>query len=258
MSDAGTVRAHFLTLALRSLRTRIIALIGFVIALLLVAAALRAVALHEGHVEPDALFRLGGYPLVSFMLLLGWVLGRFPLIAILVLLSGFFSQDRAAGHARLYAARPVSLTWIYGARFIMLAGIAFLLSAIVMPVFDLLLLGRWAGAGTLVLITAYIIVFGGLTAFLSLWTRADAWVALLLAILAIGWHTLRSADLLDTAPAAAREAITLALPPHAALFALEGAFGQLAPIPWDAFALAAGYGIMLLGITALVLERREI
>jgi hypothetical protein len=258
MIDATLVRGHFLTLALRSLGNRIAALLLFASALLLVAAALRLVAFHDGHVESEALFRIGGYPLVSAMLLLGWVLGRFPLVATLVLMAGIFSHDRAQGYTRLYAARPVSLISVYGTRFLLLAALAFVLSALVMPAFDLLLLGRWAGGGTLVLTLAYIVVFGGLTAFLSLWTRADAWIALLLAILAIGWHTLRSADLLTSAPPAAREAVTLMLPPHGALFALESAFAGMAPIPWDAFLYAASYGIVLLAITALLLGRKEI
>ena len=45
----------------------------------------------------------------GLILLIGWLVGRFPMIAALVLMQGAFSSDRAAGYARLYAVRPRSL-----------------------------------------------------------------------------------------------------------------------------------------------------
>src|SRR5207302_3939537 len=134
----------------------------------------------------------------------GWMLGRFPLIATLVLMSGIISDDRAAGYTRLYASRPTTLLHVYGARFVALAAVAFVISAVLMPGFDLLMLGTWAGPATLVLIIAYVFVYGGLTLLLSVWTRGDAWIALLIACIALVWDALRRADLLSGAPPGTR------------------------------------------------------
>lgn len=245
-------------LALRSLRRRLALLLAFAGVFMLAAVTVRAVAAHEGHVEPDALFQLGGYPLVSAILLLGWTLGRFPVIAILVLAAGVFSADLHSGQVRLLAARPASLARIYGARLLTHAALAFLLSAILMPAFDVLLLGQWAGPGTLVLIAAYVIAYGGLVAFLSVLTRADAWIALALALLSIVWATLLSSGFMTGAPALARDVITFLLPPQGAFFRLEGAFAGLEPIPWAAFAYAAGYGLLFLALSGVLIARREI
>jgi hypothetical protein len=245
-------------LAVRSLRRRLGLLLAFSLVFMLAALTVRLVAAHDGHVEPDALFQLGGYPLVSAILLLGWTIGRFPVIAVLVLAAGVFSADLASGQARLLAVRPASLARIYGVRLLAQVALAFLLSALLMPAFDLLLLGRWAGPATLVLIAAYVIAYGGLVAFLSVLTRADAWVALALALLSILWATLRSSGFLTGAPALARELITFVLPPQGAFFQLESAFSGVAPIPWGAFAFAAGYGFLFLALSALLIARREL
>lgn len=245
-------------LELRARRRRLIGLAAF--AGVFLAAGLTArllVADGHGHVDADQLFLVGGYPLVSALLLLGWLLGRFPLIATIVLLAGVVSDDRTTGHARLYAVRPASLPAIYGARVLILGATAFALCAVLLPAFDLLLLGTWAGPATLVLILANVVAFGGLVAFLSVHTRADGWLALFLAIAAIVWNALRSADRLSM-PIGARDFITILLPPQASILRLEGAFGTLEPIPWDAFWVVSGYGLILLVLGALLLRRREI
>src|SRR5690606_2236630 len=114
-----------------ALRRRLIGLLAFSLLFLAVAAGTRLLApRHEGHLEVEQLFQIGGYPLVSGLLLLGWVLGRFPLIASLVLLAGIFSHDRNTGYARIYTVRPVSRLAIYGSRFAVLTFIAFGLSAL--------------------------------------------------------------------------------------------------------------------------------
>src|SRR6185436_1858694 len=79
---------------------RIGALIGFAILCVLAALAARLTVGEQGHVEVGELFLVGGYPLVSALLLIGWMLGRFPVIATLVLLAGVFSADRTDGYAR--------------------------------------------------------------------------------------------------------------------------------------------------------------
>lgn len=245
-------------LELRARRGRLLALAAFAAVFLAAGAAARLlVADGSGHVDADQLFIIGGYPLVSALLLLGWLLGRFPLIATLVLLAGIVSHDRSNGYARIYAVRPTSPLAIYGVRFFVLAAAAFALCAVLLPTFDLLLLGTWAGPATLVLILANIIAFGGLVTFLSVCTRADSWIALFLALAAIVWNALRAADRLAI-PIGARDFISFLLPPQSAMLRLEGAFGTLQPIPWDAFWLVVGYGAVLLAAAAIVLRQREL
>jgi hypothetical protein len=245
-------------LSVRALRGRI-ALLGLFAGIFLAAAlGARLVAGHGEHVEPDALFQLGGFPLVSAVLLLGWVVGRFPVIAVLVLASGVASSDLTSGHTRFVATRPVPLTRVYGARLAALAGLAFVISALLLPAFDVILLGRWAGPATLVMIAAYVIAYGGLVAFLSVLTRHDAWIALALGLAALVWSTVRRAGGLGSVPVVVRDVVTFALPPQEAFFALESAFAEVAPIPWPAFAYAVGYGLIFLVLGGVLLERREI
>ncbi|MBI4544495.1 MAG: hypothetical protein HY703_04810 [Gemmatimonadetes bacterium] len=245
-------------LTLRAAQRRILALLAFAALFLAAGAAARLlVGAEHGGVEIDRLFLVGGYPLVSALLLLGWLLGHFPLIATLVLVAGLVSGERADGHARLFYVRPVSPLRLYATRLAVLGLQAFLICALLLPGFDLLLLGEWAGPATLVLIAAYILVYGSLTALLSVWTRGDAWIALLLAILALVWDALRRAQALAI-PAGVQDFISFVLPPQAALFRLEGAFARVQPIPWDAFAYAAGYALVMLGFAALSFAHREV
>ncbi len=245
-------------LTLRARRKRIVVLLAFAALFLAAGTTARLLVSDEGgHVNADRLFLLGGYPAVSALLLLGWILGRFPLIATLVLMAGLVSHDRAEGYARVYAVRPASPLRVYGARFAVLAGVAFAISAVLMPTFDLLMLGTWAGPATLVLILGYVLAFGGLVALLSVWTRADAWIALLLALAALVWDGLRSAGALAVPPGV-RDVVRFILPPQSAIFRLEEAFGNVQPIPWDAFLYVAGYGVVMLALAALALHRREV
>jgi hypothetical protein len=243
---------------LRALRLRF-ALLGGLAAVLVGSAALaRLLSSGSDHVELDRIFELGGTTLASAFLLLGWLVGRFPLIATLVLFAGFFSHDRETGLARLYLARPVSPLAVYGVRFITLATAAFLVSIVVLPAFDLVLLGDWAGTATFVLAGAYIIAYAGLVALLSVWTRADAWIALLFGVAAMTWDALRSADMLVLLPAGGRQFVSLILPPHGALFALESAFGNVQSIAWPAFMDICIYGFTLTLVAALLIRTREI
>lgn len=246
-------------LVLRALARRIAWMLAFAAVFLLTALTVRLLTdTGDGHAELDRLFTFGGPTLASAFLVLGWLVGRFPIIVTLVLMAGFFSQDRADGTARLFMARPVSPVAIYAVRFATLATLAFVLSALLLPAFDLLLLGEWAGAGAFALITADIIVYGGLVVLLSLFTRADAWIALLLGILAMTWHALRTAGFLDALSPAGRETITFLLPPYGALFAIESAFGALRPVPWPSVAFACAWGGALLAVSAVILARREV
>lgn len=245
-------------LTLASARRRLLLVSGFAAMFLLSALVVRLLAGHGDHMEPDALFEIGGFPLVSAVLLAGWTVGRFPLIATVVLAAGVFSADLSSGMTRIYAVRRTSLVRVYGMRIALLLGLAFIISALLMPAFDLILLGRWAGPATLVLIAAYVLVYGGLIAFLSVLTRADAWIAAGLAVLSLLWATLRNAGLLSAVPAGGRDFITLVLPPQSALFALENAFSQIAPIPWTAFLYAAAYGLVFLVLAGVLVSHREI
>lgn len=239
-------------------RKRIVVLLLFAGLFLAAGVAARLLVSDEhGHVNADHLFLVGGYPLVSALLLMGWVLGRFPLIATLVLMAGLFSDDHARGHARLLAVRPTSLVRLYGTRFAVLGAVAFGISAVLLPAFDLLLLGTWAGPATLVLILSQVLVFGGLTALLSVWTRGDAWITLLLAVGALVWDALLRADAL-LVPPGVRDVVGFVLPPQAMLFELEGAFAEIQPIPWEAFTFVAGYGLVMLVLAAFSLTQREL
>ena len=243
---------------LLGMRRRLVAL-GALSLVFLISALLASIFLRDDHgdVHIDALFAVGGYPAASGLLLVGWLVGRLPLIALVVLMAGVISDDRANGVARLVAVRPVSPVLVYGARVALLAALAFAVCALVMPLFDVLMIGEWAGPATLVLIAAYIVAYGGLIAFLSAWTRGDAWLALLLAVVAIIWSAFDRAAVLPVAPVFG-EVITFLLPPQPALFELEGAFADLEPIPWDAFAYCVGYGGFFLLLAGLSVRQRQI
>jgi hypothetical protein len=249
----------FLSLSLRT-RARRIAGLGAFGALFLVAAATARVftGSAHGHVEVEQLFELGGTTLVSALLLLGWLIGRFPMIATLVLMSGVFSDDRAHTYARLYAVRPRSLLALYGARTLLFATIAFALSALLIPGFDLLILNEWSGTGVFALIAAQILVYGSITALLSVATRADAWVALFLGLLATVWYALRRMDVVQQAAPLIRETVSVLLPPQGALLRVEGAFAAGQPVPWDALLYVALYALLVLILAGTALTRREI
>jgi hypothetical protein len=245
-------------LILRARTRRIIALLAFAGLFIAAAVAARLVAGHDGHVEAERLFLVGGYPLVSMLLLLGWLIARFPMIATLVMLAGVFSHDRATGLARLDHVRPASPLRTYAVRAAALAGVAWLLAMVLVPLFDGLILGRWIGHGALVVITTHVLVYGSLTVLLSIVTRADAWIALFLSLLAMVWHVLRTADALGNTPSALREVLTFVLPPQGALLAIEGAFAAYQPMPWNAVAFVVGYSVLLLVMAGLLLDRREV
>lgn len=243
---------------LRALRLRFGLLLALAVVLVGSAAMARILSRGADHVELDRIFELGGTTLASAFLLLGWLVGRFPMIATLVLFAGFFSHDRQTGLARLYLARPVSPLGVWGIRFFALAGSAFLLSVVVLPLFDFVLLGQWAGLATFVLSAASIITYAGLVALLSVLTRGDAWIALLLGIAAMTWDAMRSANLLATIPAGGRQFVSLILPPHGALFALESAFANVQTIPWNAFADVCIYGFTMTLVAGLLIRVREV
>lgn len=249
----------FLRLTLRARLRRIIGLCGFGLLFLAAGATARIFTGDDhGHVELEQLFAIGGTTLVSALLLLGWLVGRFPMIATLVLVAGVFSDDRTAGWARLYAVRPVSLVLLYAARFALLMMIAFVLSIVIMPLFDVLVLGELPQPGILALIVAQVVVFGTLTALLSTVMRGDAWAALFLGIVAIIWDALRRADFLATAAPAIRETLSVLLPPQGAMLRIEMAFGSMQPVPLDALLYVLVYGAFVALVAGILLGRRSL
>jgi ABC-type transport system involved in multi-copper enzyme maturation permease subunit len=248
-----------IALFLRTRLKRIAGLVAF--ALLCLSSAVTArllVGTEHGQVEMGNLYLVGGYPLVSALLLLGWLIGRYALIATLAMMAGIVSSDRANGTMRLYAVRPTSLGKLYLQKFAACAGVVFVISSLLMPAFDLLLLGRWAGPSTFVLVSSYILVYGSLTLFLSVWLRGEVWITMMLAIVAMLWDALiRTGKLADAAPGI-REVITILLPPQSALFQLETAFGAETAIPWGAFGFVLAYSVILTIAALVSLRVREL
>lgn len=253
MSAFGITR-----LALRENRRRIVMLTAFA-ALFIVSGFITKILAGgpEGHIEFDRLMTMGGYPVISAVLLLGWLLGRYPLIAALVLTSGIISRDREQRYLRLYSVRPGSRIGLYAQRFIVMAAAAFVLSTILLPIFDVFMLGKWAGPDTLLLIYSYVIVYASLTTLLSVWLRQDAWIALGLGITAMIWHAMGRAGILENAPPGIRELITFVLPPQGALFAIEQAYGAEQAIPAGAVLYVTAYAIVLLIAAAVFLRDVE-
>jgi hypothetical protein len=244
-------------LMLRARRRRVVWLAAFGALFILAAAAARLLAGDEhGHVEMGRVFEMGGYPLISAIVLLGWLVARFPLVAVLVLMAGVASDDRRHGFLRLWTVRPGSPLRIYAPAWVALALLAVAVSALLLPLVDVILLGDWAGPNTLVLIAAYVLLYGSLTAFFSVWTTADAWLALLVGVGAAVWHGLVRAGAVGL-PTIFREVITFLLPPQGALLAVEAAFAGMAPVPWAALAYVAGYSVVLLVVAGVLLELRE-
>lgn len=237
-------------------RVRILGLVAFAALFLLAGLAARAVAGEHGHVEIDRLFMLGGYPLASAILLLGWLLGRFPMIAVLVLFAGIVSRDRDEEYDRLLRVRPGRIGSVYFVRAVVLGTLAFLLSALLLPLFDLLLLGTWAGPATFVLAFANVVLYGSLTFFLSTLTRGDAWVALLLGMAALVWHGLLLTGYAAPPPPIG-DVLSFVLPPAGPILRLEGAFGQLQPVPWDSFGYVIGYSVVVLLLAFVSLRLRR-
>ena len=246
-------------LYLRSNLRRIAALSAFATLFLLSGLAARfLVGTEHGQVELGNLYLVGGYPLVSAMLLLGWMLGRYALVATLVMFAGIVSHDRVNGTLRLYAVRPRWVGLLYLQKYAIAATIVFAMSAVLMPAFDMILLGRWAGAGTFVLILSYILVYGSLTFLLSVWLRGEVWITIILAITAMLWDALIRSGVIAKAAPGIREAVTVLLPPQSALFRLETAFGAESAIPWDSFAFVVAYGVIITIAGLVSLRIREL
>jgi len=249
----------FLALSVQARSRRIGGLLAF--GLLFVAVAITARTLtgrDADHVDMEPLFELGGTTLVSGLLLLTWLLGRLPIIASLVLMNGVFSDDRAAGFARLYFVRPRSMLLLYGARYVAFSLLAFVISALFIPLFDLIMLGQFSGMAVFAFIGAQVIVFGAVTAFASTITRGDAWVALFLGIVAMIWDALRRMEFFQAAAPLVREGVSVLLPPQGAMMRIEAAFASASAVPLDAMRYILIYATLVLVVAGVRLVRREI
>lgn len=248
----------WLMLELQRQRRRVLGLLAFGAVFLAAAASARLLSGDAGHVEFDALMRIGGYPLVSALLLTGWLAGRFPLIAAVVLMAGVFSETRQNGLARLLEVRRLSPLHTFALRVLVALVLAAAASFIVLPAFDLIMLGHLPGYQLFALGIGYVLVFGAFTALLSTFVRGDAWIAVFIGIVAMIWQALLRAEVLATAPPLMREAVTVLLPPHGALLQLEQAFAGDTAVPWFALLYTAIYAALALVIAGVIASKREI
>jgi hypothetical protein len=245
-------------LELLRLRRRLLWLRALGALFLAAAAAARLVAGDAGHVEFDTIMQVGGYPMLSALLLTGWVVGRFPAVVVLVLLAGVFSDLRHLGLARLLEVRARPPLLLLALRVALGLALALLLSIAVLVVFDVVMLGRAPGLQLFALVLAYVLTGGALTALLSTVTRADAWAAGFALLAAMVWQSLLRSGTLATAPPGVREVVTVILPPQGALLQLENAFAADLPVPWHALLYAAIYAALALLLAGVVARKREI
>lgn len=248
----------WLRLEVERLLPRILALLAFGAVFIAAAATARLFASSNGHVEFDRLMGVGGYPLVSALLLTGWLVGRFPLVAVLVLAAGVYSRDRDTGFARLLATHARFPLLPFALRTGLALLLAALLSAVVLPAFDSMMLGRLPGPQLFALVLGYVLVFGALTALLSTLTRGDAWIALFIAIAAVIWHALLRSGAVATAAPGPRGLLTAVLPPQGALAQLETAFAADGKVPGFALLYCAIYAALALVLAGVAAARREL
>jgi len=245
-------------LELGRLRRRALWLLAFGAVFLAAATTGRLLGGEAGHVEFDALMQVGGYPMVSALLLSGWLVGRFPMLAALVLLAGVYSEPRQSGLARLLEVRPRQPLLLLALR-IKLAFLLALAISLAVPVsFDVIMLGRLPGVSLVALVAANVLVYGALTALLSTFLRGDAWAAAFLMILAVTWHALLRSGILATSPPGIREVVTVVLPPQGALLQLETAFAADLAVPVPALLFAAAYAALALLLAGVIASRRDL
>jgi hypothetical protein len=178
-------------------------------------------------------------------------------LSVIVLLAGFVSADRREGFARIYFSHPTQPLAFYALRWLLAIAVAMAVAVAFLVLGQLIAWGEFRGGWSgLVLALANALIYGGLMAFLSvLLPRGDAWVAFGLFLPTLLPPQTLSMLLAGLGPTP-RQLLVLVLPPHPALqelyvWLLEGR------IVWSAFAYAAIYGLVFLGIAGVLLWQRE-
>lgn len=232
-------------LIVRQLRWRIL-----VLGLITVAFYLVEEGFHEHEAIDAGVIALGPVGISA-------TLANLAGVGMILLFAGSVSADRREGYSQLLFAQPTSPLAYYALRW----GICYALSmaaAVALFIFGQLLAwgefrGGWSGL-LLPLLSA--LIFGGLIAFFSTVLRGgEAWVVIVLLVPTFFPELLS----LLTRPAAPwlRQLILVLLPPQTT--AMQDIWQGLLfdSLKWGAVAFAAGYGIALLGATALIIRQRE-
>jgi hypothetical protein len=230
---------------LRDMRWRIAALAGMALLFYLQEPGFHQ---HEGF-DPNAT-ALGPLGISA-------TLSNFAALAMIILLAGFISREVRDGHARITLSHPVTPIGYFGLRWILAYAITIVASTLFLIVGQLLAWGEFRGGWSgmlLPLLSA--LVYGGVMALLSSGgARAEATIALILLLLPIVFPEIL-AMLLGLAPPSAQSLVNTVLPPQTALSDLwDGLIGGT--VRWDAVTYAAGYGIILLAVSGLILRLRE-
>lgn len=178
-------------------------------------------------------------------------------IAMLVLLWGSVSADRARGYARIHFSHPTRPLAYYALRW----AIAYVVAVAAAGVF--LVFGQLAAWGELrvgveVMPQAFLfaLIYGALVAFFSVVLPVgDGLAALGVFAVTEFWYALRQNGIEPGTPAF-RSLVGFVLPPHLALNDVYG--GVLAgALPWGAVLYAAGYGLFWLLLAGALLHFRE-
>lgn len=177
--------------------------------------------------------------------------------ATIVLLAGFISTDRREGFTRLYFSHPTSPLAFYALRWGLSLAVAMAFAVVFLFVFQLVAWGEFRGGGSgIALALANTLIYGGLMAFLSTaFRRGDAPVALFLFFSTLFPQPLNA--LLSIFGPGFRQFLLFVLPPHNTtlqqlyLSILDGG------LAWDALLFCAGYGLVWLTLSGIILSARE-
>lgn len=177
-------------------------------------------------------------------------------LTMIILLGGFMSADRRAGHTRIFFSHPTRPLAFYGLRWslayllAMLAAVAFLVLGQVIAWGTFY--GGWKG---LLMPALSALIYGGLVAFFSaVLPRGDAWVVFIL-FLPTFFPQILSLGLANASPIVRQTVIAL-LPPHGALQDVWDGL-LIGETAWWGIAVAAGYGLLFLIAAALITQLRE-
>ncbi len=178
-------------------------------------------------------------------------------LVMVVLLAGFVSGDRRRKYAHVYLSHPVSPLALYGLRWALAAAVAMVVAVLFLVVGQTVAWGEfrggWSGLWLALLST---LVYGGLMAFLSAaLPRGDAWVALAMFLPTFFPQALIFVERALN-PAGYRLLLFL-LPPQWAFQDVYLSLIQGSAMAWAAVAYVVGYGLVWLGLGALLLRVRE-